>query len=385
MVTEKMFEVNGYSPLEYAEKFIASQMVRIKDAADLSTIINDERGAFTYQQAVLLRGIQEIYKRTGNSKYRDYIARWLESTTNEEGFPHDDGKGWCSLESLDFRQPASLCFDLYEETKDKRYWNCIDYLYKDMKDFVQTKEGGFFHATYNPDQMWLDGLYMVGSNCIKYAKMTNDDALLELAMKQPFIMYKNNRDEKTGLLKHAYDESRKAKWADKTTGQSAHVWGRAAGWYATAIMEMYEALPENYDQEKRVAFENLIKEYFATLVKYQAECGRWYQVLEVLDDDSNWLDNSGTFLILSGMAKAITNGILDESYAENILRGYRDVIESSLRIGKQGFDILDISAGACLGNYMYYISRNRVVNDYHGTGGFLMMCASIDKMLKKSV
>ncbi len=372
----------GILRLNTRRNFIASQMVKVKDSADLCRVINDETGAFTYQQAVLLRGFQEIYKITGNQKYKDYIVRWLDSTTYEDGTPHRDEGGFCSLETLDFRQPGSLCFDLYEETKDEKYMNCIRYLYSTMKNYPKTEDGGFFHETYRPHQMWLDGLYMAAANCIKYAVMMQDDELLDLAMNQAFIMYKNNRDAKTGLLRHAYDESRTAEWADPITGQSPHVWGCAAGWYATAIMEMYEALSDNYSQEKRVAFENLIKEYLLTVLKYQDPCGRWHQVLDVLDDESNWIDNSATFLILNALAKAITNGLLDVSYAENVLRGYRDVIESSVRIGRQGFDILDICAGCCIGEYKYYLSKNRVVNDYHGTGTFLLMCASIDKMLK---
>lgn len=372
-----------YTPIEYAEKFIDSLMIKFDNAADLSYRICQSRGAFTYQQAYLLRGIQEIYKRTGNKKYRDYIVEWLDSTTGADGLPNGDNSGWCSLESLDYRQPGTLCFDLYEETKDERYKACLDHLFGTMKDFPRTGEGAFYHALYNPHEVWLDGLYMTGLGCVKYAVMTGDDELLDIAIQQPFVMYKTNYDEKTGLLRHAYDESKSAKWADKETGKSPHVWGRGAGWFATAIMEMYEALPDDYDAQKRSDFEALIRKYFDTLLKYQDKCGRWYQILDLVDDKKNWIDNSGTFLILYGMAKAVALGVLDTSYAERIMRGYTDVIERSIRADEYGFDIYDICLGTCVGDYQYYIYRDKTVNDYHGTGGFLLMCAAIDDMMKK--
>ena len=46
--------------------------------------------------------------------------------------------------------------------------------------------------------------------------------------------------------RHAYDETRKTFWADKETGLSQHCWGRAQGWYTMALVEVLDALPEDY-------------------------------------------------------------------------------------------------------------------------------------------
>ena len=53
--------------------------------------------------------------------------------------------------------------------------------------------------------MWLDGLYMAGELLVRYGVKFNDDKYFALAYKQAKLMWDNIRDEKTGLLYHAWD------------------------------------------------------------------------------------------------------------------------------------------------------------------------------------
>ena len=48
-----------------------------------------------------------------------------------------------------------------------------------------------------------------------------------------------------GLLVHSYDESKKAVWADPTTGAAPNVWGRALEWYFMVLLEVLEIYPQN--------------------------------------------------------------------------------------------------------------------------------------------
>ena len=83
------------------------------------------------------------------------------------------------------------------------------------------------------------------------------------------------------------------------------------------------------------------------------------------------------------MAKAIKNGVLDESFVEIVMRGYTDAIVNSTVITEDGFNILDICEGTVVGEIVeYYYYRRRVVNEEHGVGGFLLMCAEIEAMLE---
>ena len=376
------YEINGYTPLQYAELFIDRHMVRIP-AKEFSFTYVGAEGNFTYQQGIVLRGIQEIYKRDGKKEYKKYITDWLECVTYENGVPQGDEKGWKSRESLDYRQPGSLFFDLYKETGDEKYLNGLDYLFEDIKNFKKTSHGLFFHniSGSRNHQVLVDGLFMASPSSVKYAVLRDDKELLDIAMDQPVIMWENMRDEATGLLRHAWDESKQAKWADKETGLSHFVWSRAIGWYAAGITEIYEAAPKDHKNIPKIR--KIIKELFTNVVKYQTKNGRWYQIIDKGDDPRNWIDNSGTFLILYAMAKAIKNGVLDESFVENVMRGYTDAIVNSTVITEDGFNILDICEGTVVGEIVeYYYYRRRVVNEEHGVGGFLLMCAEIDAMLE---
>lgn len=325
---DNKYNIKNYTSLQYAQMFIDRWISKIP-APELSIIQIGELGGFTYPQGLLLRGIQEVYKRERKAEYNKYITDWIKSTTDENGIPLHEEHGWISPDSLDFRQPGNLFFDLYDETKNEKYLNGLDFLFKDMKNFKRTPHGCFWHSldVRRKDQTWLDGLFMAGPACVKYAVLRNDTALLDIALEQPIIMWDNLRDKKTGLLRHAWDESRTAPWADKETGLSGFVWDRAIGWYAAGIMEMYEAAPKKHKSIPRIR--EIIKELFENIIKYQAACGRWYQLVDRAYDPRNWIDNSGTLLILYAMAKAVKNGAIDTSYTENIMRGYKDVIENS--------------------------------------------------------
>ena len=380
---DNKYNIKNYTSLQYAQMFIDRWISKIP-APELSIIQIGELGGFTYPQGLLLRGIQEVYKRERKAEYNKYITDWIKSTTDENGIPLHEEHGWISPDSLDFRQPGNLFFDLYDETKNEKYLNGLDFLFKDMKNFKRTPHGCFWHSldVRRKDQTWLDGLFMAGPACVKYAVLRNDTVLLDIALEQPIIMWDNLRDKKTGLLRHAWDESRTAPWADKETGLSGFVWDRAIGWYAAGIMEMYEAAPKKHKSIPRIR--EIIKELFENIIKYQAACGRWYQLVDRAYDPRNWIDNSGTLLILYAMAKAVKNGSIDTSYTENIMRGYKDVIENSTVITDDDFKILDICMGTCVGETAeFYYYRHRIVNEWHGTGGFLMMCAEIDAMQKK--
>lgn len=380
--TNNTYEIKGKTPLQYAELFIDYWMKRIP-APEMSHLQIGRLGGFTYPQAIVLRGIQEVYKIDGKAEYNKYITDWLDSTTDEAGVPYHGEKGWLSMDSLDFRQPGGLFFDLYKETQNEKYLNGLDFLFKDMKNFRKTPHGAFWHSLdgVHDSQTWLDGLFMAGPACVKYAVLRDDKELLDIAMNQPVIMWENMRDEATGLLRHAWDESKEAVWADKETGLSGFIWDRAIGWYVAGITEMYEAAPK--DHKNMPKFREIIKELFTNLIKYQTEKGRWYQLIGKEDDPRNWVDNSGTLLILYAMAKAVKTGALDESFVENVMRGYTDVIVNSTFITDEEFHILDICQGTCVGeNVEYYYYRHKIINDWHGTGGFLLMCAEIDLMLK---
>ena len=62
--------------------------------------------------------------------------------------------------------------------------------------------------------MWLDGLYMGQPFYAEYAMLAHEDTAFNDIANQFIWMEKHARDAKTGLLYHAWDESKQMKWAD---------------------------------------------------------------------------------------------------------------------------------------------------------------------------
>ena len=114
------YNVENYTSLQFAEMFIDMWINKIP-APDLSIMQIGELGGFTYPQGLLLRGIQMVYEIDGKPEYNKYITDWIKSTTDDKGIPIHEEHGWISLDSLDFRQPGNLFFDLYNQTKDIKY------------------------------------------------------------------------------------------------------------------------------------------------------------------------------------------------------------------------------------------------------------------------
>ena len=63
-------------------------------------------------------------------------------------------------------------------------------------------------------------------------------------------MRKHTKDCRTGLYYHAWDEKRQMPWADPVSGCSPEFWGRSIGWYALALSDMIELLPQGIAQDR---------------------------------------------------------------------------------------------------------------------------------------
>lgn len=80
-----------------------------------------------------------------------------------------------------------------------------------------------------PYEVWIDGLYIVQSFCFEYDLYFNNGEYLKEIMQQFKNVYETNRDVKTGLYYHGFDETRWTFWADDETGCSGNFWLRALG------------------------------------------------------------------------------------------------------------------------------------------------------------
>lgn len=354
-----------YSPLDYALKSCDTMMRRF-DAPRLPPI-----GRFHYHQGVFLSGMYETYCLSGRQELFAYIKSWVDSCVDQDGNIREFDAG-----QLDDIQPGILLFPLYEKTGDARYKKALDVLLPIIRDFPRNAEGGFWHKDSFLEQMWLDGLYMAGPICAEYGRKFEKSEYLDLVTKQALLMRDKTRDCRTGLWHHAWDCAKKQDWADPVTGLSPEFWGRSIGWVPVAVLDELRYLPENHpDYEK---LRTLVRELLEAVCRYQSEDGRWYQVVDKGGEEGNWLETSCSCLFVAAVCRAVENSILPASYLVQAKKGYEAVIRS---LEVEGEDLLvgGVCIGTCVGDYRYYCERPTSVNDLHGVGAVLLMCAAAQK------
>ena len=324
---------------------------------------------YHYHQGVFLSGMERTYNLSKEEKYYNYIKDWHDQFIEGDWDKHFSSK---HVGEFDDMQPAIMLYGLYEKTKDERYKKVLDEFAPIVERWPTNAQGGFWHKYYNKNQMWLDGLYMIGPYAVMYAHHFNKPYFYDTIYQQMRLMRDNMTDPKTGLLYHAWDDSKEAEWADPETGLSAEFWGRAMGWYVVAIFDILDYLPQDYP--KRQEFIDAGIDIINALVKFQDEkTGLWYQVVNRGDDPNNWHETSCTSLYTYAVSKAVKRGIIDKTYIKYAEKGYNGVIDS---LTFEGDDLIvsNVCIGTGIGSYQFYLDRPTVANDLHGMGAFVLMC-----------
>ncbi len=356
------------SILETASLLCNTMMRKFVNAKDLPP-----EKLFHYHQGVFLSGMMNIYSLTENEKYYEYIKAWVDSIIQPDGSinTYDPTR-------LDDIQPGILLFPLYKRTNDKKYLIALNTLMEILRNWKKNKANGFWHKDMHPNQMWLDSLYMGGPIQAEFAQFNCEASFLNTAIEQAIIMYENMYDEHSGLMFHAWDESKEVDWADPITGLSSEVWGRALGWYVVAILDILQFTPENHpDREKLIQIETKI---LHNIMKYRdPDKKMWYQVVDKGDKEGNWIENSCSSLYTAAIAKAVRMQIFDASYRSYANECFEALDASLERVGDDVF-VTGVCVGTGVKDYQGYIERPTVANDLHGVGAFLLMCAEVARI-----
>ncbi|MDQ0113458.1 unsaturated rhamnogalacturonyl hydrolase [Paenibacillus harenae] len=327
-----------------------------------------------YHQGVFLCGMEMLWEAERDERYDAYIKRYVDRLVDDHGnfdFARDE---------LDAIQAGLLLFRLDERNGGSKYRAAADKLRYLFHTLNRTSEGGFWHKDKYAYNMWLDGLYMGGVFALKYAKQYGDTGLRDMALHQERLMRRYMRDERTGLLYHAWDESRRMPWADRETGCSPEFWGRSLGWYGLALAQFLDELPEEHAGRNELA--SSLADFAEALARYQdAESGLWYQVVDKGYLADNWLETSCTCLFVYTLAKAYKFGLVGEACLNAAKRGYEGLTRVLQFDEKGRFILPDICIGTSAGDYENYVTRPTSQNDLHGVGAFVMASVEMQALL----
>lgn len=363
-----------------------SWAVRMTDAV-MSRLPNyvtyDSTMEWNYDEGVLLHAIWKVWEKTGNRKDFDYVKKSIDYYVTEKG----------TIKTYDFDQfrldditPGRVVLELYGATKERRYKEAAFLLRKQLREQPRIKDGGFWHKKIYPDQMWLDGLYMAEPFYAKFAKMFDEPSDYNDVARQFLLMADHARDPKTGLFYHAWDASKKQKWANPKTGDSPTFWGRAMGWYMMGLVDVLDYFPKS--NPKRVELIRIFRNLASALLKYQDPRTKlWFQVVDKAGAKGNYIESSASAMFIYAFAKGAEKGYLSKAYLDAAGSGFQGLLKHEVIMGPHGYPTLLNTCGSVGlgghpyrdGSYNYYVSVPRLENDFRGIGPFILAALELER------
>ena len=332
----------------------------------LARFTPDTLGGWSYPRGLYLYGQYLVYQRTGDPRYLAYIKAWVDR------FVDSSGNISQSFSNLDSMLSGRLLVILHRETGQSRYRIAAQKIRDRLITYPRTSDRGFWHALSRQDQLWSDGVFMVDPFLAEFGRQFNDSTYANDEATLQLVVYASHLKQSNGLMRHAYDEARVQTWADPVTGVAPEFWCRAIGWFGMAAIDILEVIPATHS--RRAALITIVRDMVAGFARYQDPAtGRWFQVVDKGSRSDNWTETSCSSMYTFVISRAVERGYVDAGYGIVASRGYQGVL-AKVSLGADGrTNLTDISIGTNVGDYSYYVNRDRATNDFHGLGAFIIM------------
>ncbi|WP_228012033.1 glycoside hydrolase family 88/105 protein [Flavobacterium hungaricum] len=365
--------------LKWSERIAVSIMNKYPKAWQLD---GNEKPKWDYKMGFVLSGFEKLYQKTNDKKYfnytKAYVDEMIDSTGNIKKY---DLKEY----NIDYLNPTKLLFNLYDVTKDSRYFQIIGKVRNQLETHPRTASGGFWHKQIYPNQMWIDGLYMAEPFYTQFTVKYEKGKSLDDVARQFELVHDHMIDPKTGLVYQAWDESKEIAWADKQTGTSPTIWGRGIGWYMIALVETLDYFPKSHPKYKVLV--GYLNEIAKNVNQYKSESGLWYQVADKPEKFGNYVESSASGMIIYAFAKGADKGYLPSSYKTTAKKSFDSFVKEFVKVDKKGeVNILNSSSNVGLGGKPfrdgtndYYLTAKPKENGAIAYGAFLLSAVELNK------
>ncbi len=325
---------------------------------------------------------------TGEKKYSDFAEKFIDHYVDDDGSILGYSMDKFNLDDIN---EGRVLFDLYRTSGKEKYKKAIFLLHEQLEKQPRTNTGNFWHKKIYPDQIWLDGLYMAQVFYIRFMKEFGggdySDTVTQIKNVRRYMF-----DEDKKLFYHGMDCSKKAFWADKTTGCSKNFWLRAIGWFTVALADIIDIIDNDNDRETLCG---IFRETIDGIARYaDKETGMFYQVVDQGSREGNYLETSGSSMIAYAMMKGARLGVIDKKYSSMGKKTFDGICDKYLKISDNGE--LDLG-GICLvaglgpednkrrdGTFEYYISEPVVENDAKGVAPFVLCYTEVKRLTEAS-
>ena len=375
----------------YSQWLTYSEMKRVPQSFLLDFA---KKPRWSYVMGIELEAMLDTYLKYGGEDIRKYCQLYTDTMINSKGEIRTYKLEDYNLDQIRTGHFVARMYQLYPEAKNLA---AMKTLMKQLDKQPRTKEGVYWHKAIYAFQVWLDGIFMglpyraLTANMLlkpKKAEKIYDDAVNQITK-----TYERTLDPKTGLNRHAWDETREMFWADKETGLSQHCWGRAQGWYTMALIELLDAMPEDYSRRGEVI--ELLRKDLDAVIKWQdKKTGVWYQVMDSPKREGNYLESTCSSMFAYALLKAYNKGYLGEKYLKAGKKAYEGILKNFIRVNAdETISLTQCCAVAGLGpgmseavkkaapnvkentrrdgSYSYYLSEPVRDNDAKGVGPFI--------------
>ncbi|HWB33145.1 MAG TPA: glycoside hydrolase family 88 protein [Acidobacteriaceae bacterium] len=339
-------------------------------------------GKWAYEEGVLLDGIAGMWHVTGDGRDFAYIKASVDKYVEPDGAI----RGYNDQHTLDDIEMGRADLLVYRVTQDPKYAKAAEFLHERLAAQPRTASGGYWHKQVYPNQMWLDGAYMAEPFRAAYAATFGESADFDDIAHQLLLMDQHMRDTKTGLLRHGWDESKAMPWADKATGLSPEVWGRAMGWYAMALVDVLDWFPKDHPQH--AALVAALQRNMAAIVKAQDPAsGLWWQVMTHPGEKGNYFEASASCMFTYALAKGVRQGYLPVTDEAAARRGWDGINAKFITTDADGTETLHgtVRVGGLggkpyrSGTFDYYLSEKVADDDSKGVGAYMLAASEMQQ------
>lgn len=376
----------------YSQWLTYSEMKRVPKSYLLDF---SSKPKWSYVMGIELEAMLDTYLKYGGDDIlaycREYTDTMIASNGAIRGFRMEDY-------NLDNIRTGHFVTRMYQLQPEKKNLLAMQLMMKQLKKQPRTiADKVYWHKAIYSYQVWLDGIFMglpfYTLTARDLLKQKDAQKIYDDAVNQISVTYQRTFDPKTGLNRHAWDETREMFWADKETGLSQHCWGRAQGWYTMALIELLDALPENYSRRGEVI--ELLRKDLDAVIKWQdKKTGVWYQVMDSPEREGNYLESTCSSMFAYALLKAYRKGYLGEKYRDAGIKAYKGIINNFIRVNAdKTISLTQCCAVAGLGpgisakvlkaapkvkenkrrdgSFQYYLSEPVRDNDAKGVGPFI--------------
>ena len=339
---------------------------------------------WNYIDGCMITALLAMAEISGDQRYFDFSRSFIDAFIGDDGAVRTFNPDKHTLDDIN---EGRVLFTLYERTGDQRYRLAAETLKRALDDQPRTHEGSFWHKEIYPNQVWLDGIYMAMPFLALYEGHFGSGDYSDI-LHQIKTVRDHMRDSATGLYYHGYDASRSAFWADPETGLSKSFWLRSIGWFAVALADLVELLPEGDGQD---SLKGILSELMESVWRFHdPETGMYYQVPDRPGEAGNYLESSGSAMLAYAMLRGARLGALDASYADLGQKTFNGIVQNKLSFEGGELNLGGICLVAGLGpednrrrdgTYAYYISEPVVQNDAKGVAPFVLCYTEVKRRL----